>query len=100
MAPGPGIPEEDVRYNVERCGLWAAVVCSNSEQQFVWVVCLLRGLDEAVKVAVIVEDAGIDNVVLLLKPVALRVFFDKVLVWKLALRQLVEKLHVRVLVPC
>src|SRR4051794_33682615 len=100
MSPSPGVPEEDVGYNVEWCGVWTAIVCSDSEEQLVWVVCLLRGLDEDVKVSVIVEDAGVDNVVLVLESVALRVLFDKVFVGEFALGQLVEVFHIRVLTLC
>ena len=53
-------------------------------------------LDEDVEIAVVVEDAGVQQLVLGLEPRAAPVFRDQVAVGKRALRVLVQVLHVRV----
>ena len=94
VSPGPGVPEPERRQHVEARRLRTAVVDRHADQD------VLRSglgvLDEDVEVPVVVEDPGVEQLVLelLARPPPIRL--EEVPVRELALRVLVEVLHVRV----
>ena len=96
VTPRPSVAEPDLRDDVQFGGFGAAVVAGHSEQQLLGIIALFCGLNVAVPVTALVEDSGIDEVVLALCPRALGILFNDLLVGELLLRQLVEVLHVRV----
>ena len=93
-APRPGVPEPDGRQQVQRRLLRAAVVHRDLHQQVLGG--RLRVLDEDVEVAVLVEDARVEKLVLRLLAAPLPVRPHDVAVGVGGLGVLVEVLHVRV----
>ncbi len=92
--PGPVVPEPQRGQQLQRRGLGPAVVGGDAHQQV-----LGPGLgifDEDVEVAVVVEDAGVQQFVLRLQAAAALVLLQQLLVGEGLLRVLVQKLHVRV----
>ncbi len=86
--PRPGVAEPELRQQVERRRLGAAVVDGDPEED------VLRRrlgvLDEDVEVAVVVEDAGVEQLELRVQLAAAAVLLDQPGVGKLRLRVLVE----------
>ena len=72
----------------------ATVVSRNSEKELLLVLGLFRCLYEDIKVPVILERVGVDDVILSLISAALCVFFDEIFVGKTALWKLVKEFHV------
>ena len=92
--PRPCIPEPHRRQQIDIGRFRAAIGNRDLDTD---VVRLGLGIfDEDVEVAVVVEDAGIDQFVLRLRPVALPVLLDKLRVRERLLRILVKHLHVGV----
>lgn len=100
IAPCPSVSKPNVWHDVEGGWLWTTIPCSDTEQNFLWIVTLLCGFDVDIPVPVIIEDTGIDNLVfpVLLTPSS--IFSDEILVWKLSLRVLVEVFHEGMLPEC
>ena len=94
VAPRPRVAEPQRRQDVQSGRFRPAVVDGDADEHVLRAV--LRVLDEHVEVAVVVEDAGVEQLVLHLLPRPFRVRLDEVPVGKLALRVLVQVLHVRV----
>ena len=93
--PGPGVAEPDRRQQVERRRLRAAVVDRDLDEDVLGR--RLGVLDEDVEVAAVVEDAGVEQLVLGLGSIARRRFSSSRLrVRVLRLRVLVEVLQVGV----
>ncbi len=94
--PGPGVPEPQGRQQVQGCLVGAAVVRGDLDQQVVGTG--LGVLDEHVEVAVLVEDAGVEEFVRSLEVTAPArpVGGLEVLVRELRLGVFVQVLHVRV----
>ena len=94
IRPGPGIAEPQGRQHVQQSGFRPAIVDADPDQH------VLRGglgiLDDDVEVAVAVEDAGVDELVLELVPRPLAIRRHEVVVGIGRLGVLVEILHVRV----
>ena len=93
-APGPRIAKPKVRQDVERRGLGPAVVRRDPDRQVLRIG--FGVLDEDVEVAIVVEDAGIEQLVLWTLSRAALVLLDQLAVGKRRLRVLVEETHVRV----
>jgi hypothetical protein len=89
--PGPGVAEPRRRQQVERRRLGTAVEGGHLHHQIFGVD--LRVLDEDVEVAGLVEDAGVDELVLGRAAVATAILVDQVGVGKRRLRILVEHPH-------
>jgi hypothetical protein len=83
--------------NVKRGTIWASVPGRDAEQQLIRVVIILGGLNDDVPVAVLVEDAGVENLVFLVLLASPGAFFQKVLVGKCILRVFIQELRVRML---
>jgi hypothetical protein len=83
--------------NVERGTLGASVPGRDAEEQLVRVVIIFGGLNDDVPVAVLVEDAGVEDLVFLVLLASPGVFFQEVLVGKCFLRVFVQELCVRML---
>ena len=94
LAPRPGVAEPEGRQDPQPGRFRPAIVHGNADEDVFRA--LLRVLHEHVKIPVVVEDAGIEQLVLKLFPRASPVRFDQVPVRILPLRVLVEILHVRV----
>ena len=92
--PRPGISKPQRREQMEPGGLRPAVVDGDPDQDVVRTA--LGVLEKDVEVPVVVEDAGVDQLVLELLPRPALVRFHQVPVRELPLRVLVEVLHVRV----
>ena len=92
--PGPGVAEPELRQQVEDGLLGAAVVDRHLHEQIFWPG--LGVLDEDIEVAVVVEDAGVQQFVLGLVLAPAATFLDELAVGELALRVLVEHLEVGV----
>lgn len=92
--PGPGVPEPEGRQQVEGGFVGAPVVRGDLDQHVLGAV--FGVFDEDVEVAVLVEDAGVEQLVLEFAAAAGPVGVDEVGVGELALRVLVQVLHVRV----
>src|SRR5262245_59386117 len=94
LAPRPRVPEPERRQEVKTGGLGTAVHDRESDHDVVRAI--LRVLDEHVKVPIVVEDAGVEQLVLELLARSAPIRLDEVTVRELPLRVLVEVLHVRV----
>ena len=94
LAPRPGVAEPQRRQDAQPGRLRPAIVDGDADQHVLRT--RLGVLDEHVEVAVAVEDAGIEQLVLELLARPAPVGLDQVPVGKLALRVLVQVLHVRV----
>ena len=94
VPPRPGVAEPQRRKDVQPRRFGAPVVHGHTDEDLLRLV--LRVLDEHVEVPVVVEDPGVDELVLELLPRAPAVRVQQVTVRVLALRVLVEVLHVRV----
>ena len=90
----PGVAEPERRQQVQRRRLRPAVVRGDAHQQVV--VVRLRVLDLHVEVAVVVEHAGVEQLVLEVAEAARAVRPQQVVVRVRRLRVLVDALHVRV----
>jgi len=82
---------------VQRCAVGTTVVCGHTEEELLLVIALFGSFDEDIPIPVVLEDATVDDVVFTLRLAALGIGLNKVFVWELFLRVLVEILHVRVL---
>ena len=94
VAPGPGVAEPERRQQVQGRGLGTAVVGCDQQQDVV-----RRGLgvlDHHVEVAVLVEDAGVEQLVLEVLLAARPVGREEIVVRERPLRILVLALHVGV----
>ena len=91
--PGPGVPEPERGQHVQPRLLGSPVVHGDLHEKVFRGV--LRVFDEDVEVAVVVEDPGVDQLVLGLGLAARPVGGEQVVVGELALRVLVEHLQVR-----
>nr|POE50423.1 hypothetical protein CFP56_78097 [Quercus suber] len=96
IPPCPGVAKPQMREDVQLGGFWTTVVASDSEEQLVRVVGLLCSLDEAVPVFIVLEDAGVHEIVLSFLSGPPGILFDDVFVGERFLGQLVQELHVRV----
>ena len=94
VVPRPGVAKPEGGEQVERSGLRTAVRDLDSYQDVLGRG--LRVLDRDVEVAPLVEDAGVEDLVLPSAPSAPGVLLDQPTVRKLGLGVLVEVLHVRV----
>ena len=94
LAPRPGVAEPQRRQDAQPGRFRPAIVHGDPDEHVFRA--LLGVFDEHVEVAVVVEDAGVEQLVLELLPRSSPVRLDQVPVGKLALRVLVEVLHVRV----
>ena len=94
VSPRPGVPEPQRREQVQPGRLLAAVVDRHLDQDVLRP--LLGVLEEDVEVPVVLEDPRVEELVLELLLRAPPVRLDEVPVGELALRVLVEVLHVRV----
>ena len=92
--PGPRVPEPERRQHVKRRRLRPPVVDGHAHQDVVRA--RLRVLHHHVEVAVVVEDAGVEELELGLLAPAPRVLLDEARVRVLVLRVLVERAHVGV----
>ncbi len=92
--PRPGVAKPERREQLEPGGFRPAVVDGDPDQDVVRT--FFGVLEEDVEVPVVVEDAGVDQLVLELLPRPALVRFHQVPVRELPLRVLVEVLHVRV----
>src|SRR6516162_268860 len=92
-APGPGVAEPQRRQDVHLGRLGPAIVDRNLDQNIFRPI--LGVFDEDVEVAVVVEDAGVEQLVLELIPAAAAVGVNQIGVRELPLRILIEVLHVR-----
>src|SRR3954468_22440137 len=93
-SPGPVIPEPERRQERER-RFFGTVVRGGDPDQYV-VRRALRVLDENVEVAILVEDVRVGELVLGIDSCSTPVLDDEVEIRVLALRILVQRLHVRV----
>ena len=93
-AEGPGVAEPQGRQQVQRGGVGTPVRHREADQHVVGRI--LGVLDLHVEVAVLVEDARVEQLILQLVLSALAVDLDQLLVGKRRLRILVEALEVRV----
>ena len=93
-SPRPGIAEPKRREQVERCLLRAAIVHADLDQEVFWAG--LRVLDEHIEVAILIEDTGVEQLVLEVLPAPATVGRDQLVVGVRRLRVLVEVLHERV----
>jgi hypothetical protein len=94
VAPGPGVAEPEGRQDTKPGRLRPAVVHRDANQDVLRA--LLRILHEHVEVAIVVEGARVEQLVLELFPGSPAVGLDQVPVGVLPLRVFVEILHVRV----
>jgi hypothetical protein len=94
LPPRPGVPEPERREHVDPRGLGPAVVDRDADQDVFRA--FLGVLEEHVEVSVVIEHAGVDQLVLELLPRPAPVRLHEVRVRKLLLRVLEEVLHVRV----
>ena len=92
--PGPQVAEPERRQDVELGRLGAAVVDADPDEDVLGR--LLGILDEHVQVAILIEDARVEQLVLELVPAPAPAGLDQVGVGERRLRVLVEVLHVRV----
>ena len=92
--PGPRVAEPERRKQVDRRGLRSAVRDGDPDEAFLR--SRLGVLDDDVEVAIVVEDAGVDELVLELPARAACVLRHQVVVRKRGLRVPVQPLHVRV----
>src|SRR5207253_10479332 len=91
--PAPGIAKPEGRQHVDRGSLGPAVRHLDADAEIFYV--RLGVLDEDVEVPVLVEDAGVDQLVLAPGAPAPAVLLDELQVRELRLRVLVQVLHVR-----
>ena len=82
---------------MQRRWFWSPVVSRDSEAQLLGIVCLLCSFNEDIPIPIVIEDAGVDEVVLLVQSRSFSIRLDEVFVWEFPLREFVEELHVRVL---
>ncbi len=94
VAPRPGVAKPQRRQDAQPGRVRPAIVDRDADQHVFRA--FLRVFDEHVEIPVVVEDAGVDELVLELLPRPSPVGLDQVPVRKLALRVLVQELHVRV----
>ncbi len=94
VVPGPRVPEPEGRDQVEGGRVRAAIGRAHADQEVV--DSRLRVLDGDVPVAVVVEDAGVEELELRRPAGPPAVFLEQRLVREGGLRILVEALHVRV----
>ena len=94
LAPRPGVAEPERRQDTKPGRFRPAIVHGDADEDVFRA--LLRVLHEHVEIPVVVEDAGIEQLVLELFPRSSPVGLDQVPVGILPLRVLVEILHVRV----
>ena len=92
--PAPGVAVPQMRQDVQGRGRWAAIEGFDADGDVFLVD--LGVLDDDVEVAVLVEDARIEQLVLGALAAAAAVFLRQQAVGKLGLRIFVEELHVRV----
>ena len=93
-SPGPRVAEPKVRQHVQRRGVGPAVVRRDPDRQVLRVG--LGVLDEDIEVAIVLEYAGIEQLVLRVLSGAALVLLDELAVRKRRLRILVEQAHVGV----
>ena len=93
-APGPGVAEPDGGQNVKSRGFRAAVLHRDLHENVFGR--RLGILDEDVEIPIVVEHAGVEQLVLQLAATPRLVALDDLVIGKRALRILVEILHVRV----
>ena len=86
--PRPCVPEPELRNEMQRRAIGAAIVSRDPEQQRVFA--LLGDLDDDVEIALIVEDPGVNQLELRFARSSAPVFFDELRVGERALRILVE----------
>ena len=96
--PRPGVAKPQRREQMEPGGFRPAVVDGNPDQDVVRAV--FSVLEKDVEVPVVVEDAGVDQLVLELLPRPALVSFHQVPVREFPLRVFVEILHIRVRRRC
>ena len=94
VAPGPGIAKAQLRQDVQRCDLGAAIVNRDAHQHVVDM--RLRVLDEHIEVAVLIEHPCVGQLVFWLGARAALAFLHEQGIRIRALRILVEHLQVRV----
>ena len=94
LAPRPGVAEPDGRQQVQLSGLRPAIRHGDLDQNVV-----ARGLrifDEHIEVAILVEDAGVDQFELARVAASVPILLDQLLIREGGLRILVQILHVGV----
>ena len=92
--PRPGIAEPERRQDAQPGRFRPAVVHRDADEDILGTG--LRVFHEHVEIAAVVEDAGVEQLVFELVPRSVPVRVDEVAIGKLALRVLVQILHVRV----
>ena len=80
----PGVPVPRGRQNVERLGVGTGVRDRDRHQQIVWIGLRVVRLDDPV--AVLVEGAGVEELVLGVELASARVLSEEIAVWELPLR--------------
>src|SRR5690349_1953821 len=94
VTPAPGVPEPYCRQQMQGSGIGPTIDDRGSHQHVVHI--LFRILDEDVEIAALVEDAGIDQLILLLPAATGAVHFYELLIRILRMRVLIQEFHVRV----
>ena len=96
--PGPFITKDKRRKDIERCLLWSLIRDRNANQRFVWI--LLRILNQHIKISILMQDAGVEELVFMRTSSASRIFVAKVVVRKSSLRIFIKCFGVRVSGRC